>query len=197
MSNVLVLASGSAIRRQILEQACVPFEVIKSTVDEAAIKDANPEISPRDMALLLGREKARQVSTSAPGRLVLGADQTMELDGQLLDKLPRRDLARDRLIAMRGKMHCLHSGLALYRDGEAVWTHQETSRLHVREFSDAFLDHYLTTAGEELTASVGAYAYEALGAQLFERVEADYYAVLGLPLLPLLAELRATGALPA
>ncbi len=197
MSEPLVLASGSAIRRQILQQACIEFDVIKSAVDEDAIKQANPDLPPRDMALLLAKAKAGAVASQTPGRLVLGADQTMELDEGLLDKLPRPELARERLMAMRGREHFLHSGLALYRDDKLVWSHQQTSTLHVREFSDDFLDFYLSTAGDELTASVGAYAYEGLGAQLFERVDADYFGVLGLPLMPLLAALRDQGLAPA
>ncbi|MHA6287898.1 Maf family protein [Maricaulis sp. CAU 1757] len=186
----LILASGSQIRRHILEQAGIPFTVIKSDVDEDALKSRHAELSPADMALLLGKAKAEAVSRLSAGNLVLGADQTMELDGQLLDKLPSRDLAADRLKAMRGKPHQLHAGLAMACDGEIVWTHQQSSTLHVRDFSDAFLSHYLDRAGQELTASVGAYAYEGLGAQLFDRVDGDFYAILGLPLLPLLDELR-------
>lgn len=191
----LVLASGSAIRRQVLESAGVAFTVIKPDVDEAVIKAERCELSPAEMALVLGEAKAEAVSGQNPGKLVLGADQTMELDGALLDKLPRAELARERLMAMRGRQHYLHSGLALYCDGAPVWTHSQTSTLHVREFSDAFLDTYLEQAGFALTASVGAYAYEGLGAQLFERVEGDYYAILGLPLIPLLHALRQHGAL--
>lgn len=185
-----VLASGSAIRRQVLEQAQVPFRVHKSAVDEDVLKQRHSEQSPRDMALLLARAKAADVSAQIADALVLGADQTMELNGQLLDKLPERSLARDRLIAMRGKVHYLHSGLSIWQNGEEIWSHQQTSTLHVRDFSDDFLDFYLDQAGFELTASVGAYAYEALGSQLFEKVEADYFAVLGLPLIPLLDILR-------
>lgn len=190
-----ILASGSQIRRQVLEGAGVPFSVDKPEVDEAAIKDQRADLAPAEMALLLGRTKAETVSRNRPGALVLGADQTMELDGQLLDKLPEAGLARARLTAMRGKPHHLHSGLALCRDGECVWSHQQTSTLHVRDFSDDFLDRYLDEAGFALTASVGAYAFEGLGAQLFERVEGDYYAILGLPLLPLLAALRDFGVI--
>jgi septum formation protein len=192
-----VLASGSQIRRQVLDGAGVPFSIHKPDVDEAVLKAENPGLSPAEMAVLLGRAKADAVSRLRPGALVLGADQTMELDGHLLDKLERPELARERLQAMRGRPHHLHSGLALSRDGETVWQHAQTSTLHVRKFSDAFLDRYLDRAGFALTASVGAYAYEGLGAQLFDRVEGDYYAILGLPLLPLLAALREHGVIPA
>jgi septum formation protein len=193
MSEALILASGSAIRAQVLEGAKVPFRVIKSDVDEDAIKRANPTLEPAKMATLLGMEKACEVSRDHPEALVLGADQTMELNGQLLDKLPQRALARDRLMSMRGKAHYLHAGLCLARGGEPVWQNEQTSTLYVRDFTPQFLDYYLENAGDELTASVGAYAYEGLGAQLFERVDGDFYAILGMPLNPLLEALRGFG----
>ncbi|MBO6763412.1 nucleoside triphosphate pyrophosphatase [Maricaulis sp.] len=192
-----VLASGSQIRRQILDNAGIDFSVEKPDVDESVIKEQRSDLSPAEMALVLGKAKAEAVSRGRPKALVLGADQTMELDGSLLDKLPDAALARDRLMAMRGRSHQLHSGLALYRDGECVWQHQQSSTLHVRAFSDAFLDDYLERAGFALTASVGAYAFEGLGAQLFEKIDGDYYAILGLPLLPLLDALREFDVIPA
>ncbi len=195
MPEQLVLASGSQIRRLVLEQAQVPFTINKSSVDEAELKCANSALSPREMALLLGRAKSSDVSNRMPDVFVLGADQTMELDGELLDKLPDASLARDRLIKMRGRPHYLHSGLSLHRDGNELWSWSQTSTIHVREFSEGFLDAYLGKAGDALTASVGAYAYEGLGAQLFEKVEGDYYAILGLPLLPLLTALRELGVI--
>lgn len=197
MNKTLILASGSRIRRDILSAAKIPFTVIKSDVDEDKLKAKNSKKTPAEMSVLLSGAKAETVSEQYPDSLVLGADQTMELDGRLLDKLPERELAADRLREMRGKVHYLHAGLSLALGGETIWTHAETSTLHVREFSDEFLEFYLASAGGELTASVGAYAYEGLGAQLFEKVEADYYAVLGLPLVPLQEELRRRGLLQA
>ncbi len=190
MTARLILASGSQIRQQILREAGVAYEIVKSDVDEDRLKQAHPEKTPAAMAVLLAKAKANQVSSAHPDDFVLGADQTMELDGELLDKLPRRELARERLIAMRGRAHQLHSGLALVRANQVVWEHQQSSTLRVRPFSDEFLEIYLATAGEELTASVGAYAFEGLGAQLFSQVDGEYHAILGLPLLPLLAALR-------
>lgn len=190
MTARLILASGSQIRQQILRDAGVAFEIVKSNVDEDRVKQAHPKERPASMAALLAIAKAKQVSSARPDDFVLGADQTMELDGRLLDKLPRRDLARARLLEMRHKPHQLHSGLALVRANQVVWEHQQTSTLRVRAFSDAFLETYLTKAGEELTASVGAYAFEGLGVQLFDGVDGEFHAILGLPLLPLLAALR-------
>ena len=193
--SALILASGSQIRKTTLASAGVEFEVRPSRVDEDAIKQAQGHLDPADIACLLAAEKACEVSKTFPDHLVLGADQTMELDGQLLDKLPQRDLARQRLISMRGKMHYLHSGLVLAKNGKPLWELAESSKLYVRDFSDEFLDYYLESAGDELTASVGAYAYEALGAQLFDRVEGDFYSITGLPLLPLMAALRDFGVI--
>lgn len=195
MPNPLVLASGSQIRRLLLEQACVPFRVDKSDVDEGLLKQQHSDLNPVEMALMLGRAKAQQVSARLPGEIVLGADQTMELDGVLLDKLPDANLARDRLLKMRGRPHYLHSGLSLHRDGQEIWSLSRSSTIHVRNFSEPFLNAYLEGAGDALTASVGAYAYEGLGAQLFEHVDGDYYAILGLPLLPLLKALRDFGVI--
>lgn len=190
MTDRLILASGSLIRQKILRDAGIAFQTVRSNVDEDRLKEAHADLTPAAMALLLANAKANQVSSAYPDDLVLGADQTMELDGQLLDKLPHRDLARARLTAMRGKAHQLHSGLALMRANQTVWEHQQSSTLWVRPFSGAFLETYLETAGEELTAAVGAYAFEGLGSQLFERVDGDFHAILGLPLLPLLTALR-------
>jgi septum formation protein len=197
VSSELILASGSAIRRAILSSAGVEFTISKPCVDEDAAKAKNASLTPAKMATFLAAEKAREVSKRFPDCFVLGADQTMELDGNLMDKLPNKNLARQRMLDMKGKPHFLHSGISLFKNGVSIWEHQQTSTLHVRDFSNQFLDTYLETAGDELTASVGAYAYEGFGAQLFSSVEGDYYAVLGLPLIPLLKALREEGVILA
>ena len=193
----LILASGSAIRRQILSEAGVVFQIDRPQVDEAALKEAKPDLGATELALMLAEEKALEVSRRRPDALVLGGDQVLGLDGRKLDKSPDRDAARARLIELRGRAHALHAGLAAARQGEIVWRHKAISTLYVRDFSDEFLDHYMNQAGDELTASVGAYAYEGLGAQLFEAVDGDFYSVLGLPLLPVLDLLRREGVIPA
>lgn len=191
----LILASGSQIRRKILDNAKVPFEVRSSGVDEDALKQTWTGSDPTELALLLAEAKATAVAAN-PDQLVLGADQVLGLDGQMFDKARSVEEARDRLLHLRGKTHTLHCGLAVVRAGEVIWRYRQESHLKVRNFSDAFLDQYLEQAGEVLKASVGAYAYEELGAQLFEGVEGDYYAILGLPLLPVLDLLRQEGVLP-
>lgn len=197
MNPVFILASGSSIRRTLLENAGVAFETAPSHVDEDAIKRASAGLGPDALAMRLADAKALAVSRGRPEALVLGADQILSLDGVMHDKAGSRAVARLRLEALRGRTHSLHSGLAAARGGEIIWRHGERSDLTVREFSDAFLDAYLERAGDELTHSVGCYAYEGLGAQMFARVSGDYFAILGLPLLPVLDLLRREGLVAA
>lgn len=190
-----ILASGSASRRTILENAGLSFHVDPADVDEAALK-AQFNGGAGALAMHLAEAKALAVSTRRDG-LVLGADQVLAFDGKVFDKARSVEEAAERLRGLRGQTHWLKGGVALAQGGQVVWRHESTCRMVVRDFSDAFLDDYLARAGDILTKSVGAYAFEGLGAQIFEHVEGDYYAVLGLPLLPVLSELRARGAAPA
>ena len=191
----LILASRSAARRAMLTGAGVVFEAEDAGVDEEAIKAALPDHPPADLALKLARAKALAVSQRETGAWVLGSDQILAFDGGLVSKAGTLAEARMRLSAMRGRTHDLHSAAALVRAGSVVWSGVDTSRMTVRDFSDAFLDAYLATEGEGLLASVGAYRLEGLGAQLFDRVEGDYFTVLGMPLWPVLAELRRVGVI--
>ena len=194
----LILASASPIRKRILEAAGVPFDAAASGLDEkAALQQAGAGVeTPLDKARLLARQKSLVASRQAPGRLVLGADQLLSHDGVLLHKPADMPAARQRLQRLRGQAHRLHSAAALHRDGELLWEHGESCLLVMRKFTDDFLDDYLAAGGKALLASVGAYRLEAEGISLFERIEGDYFAALGLPLLPLLAALRALGAAP-
>ena len=141
------------------------------------------------------RAKALAVSRHDAEAWVLGADQTLAFDGGLVSKAPTLAAARERLTAMRGRTHQLHSGAALARNGQVVWSGVDTVEMKMRDFSDAFLDAYLAAEGEALLACVGSYRLEGLGSQLFEAVEGDYFTVLGLPLWPVLAELRRAGVI--
>lgn len=194
----VVLASRSASRAAILRGAAVPFEAVGAGVDEDARKAAllAQELDPRTIAERLAEAKALRVSAQRPDALVIGADQTLDLEGALFDKVDDREAAATRLRALRGKAHTLHSALVVAEGGAVVWRITESPRLAMRDFSNSFLEGYLTRGGDALLGSVGCYLLEGEGAQLFERIEGDYFAVLGLPLLPLLAVLRREGALP-
>jgi septum formation protein len=195
----VVLASLSAARSAILRGAGVPFETVGSGVDETQAKaELLAEGSgPRAIAEALATRKALAVSRLRPEALVIGADQTLDLDGELVDKAATMAECRARLKALRGTTHRLHAASAIADGDRVVWRQVESPRLTMRRFSDAFLDGYLDRNGEALLGSVGCYFLEDEGAQLFERVEGDYFAVLGLPLLPVLDLLRREGALAA
>lgn len=191
----LVLASKSAARRGMLESAGVPFSVQVADVDEPAIKAAHDPADAAGLAEELARVKALAVSRRDPEAWVLGADQTLAFDGGLVSKAGSAAEARARLISMRGRTHHLHSGAALARNGQVVWSGVDSAAMRMRDFSDAFLDAYLAAEGEAVLACVGSYRLEGPGAQLFEAVDGDYFTVLGMPLWPVLTELRRAGVL--
>ena len=191
----LVLASKSAARRAMLEGAGVTFSVHVADVDEDAVKAVHDPADAAGLAVELARVKALAVSRHDPDAWVLGADQTLAFDGGLISKARSLDEARARLSAMRGKPHALHSGAALAHNGQIVWSGVDTALMQVRAFSDAFLDAYLDREGESLLSSVGSYKLEGMGSQLFDRIDGDYFTVLGLPLWPVLTELRRAGVL--
>ncbi|MDP3298899.1 MAG: Maf family protein [Phenylobacterium sp.] len=192
----IILASQSLARSQLLAGAGVMFDKIVSGVDEDLIKARiqGEGGSPRAVAQALADIKAVTVSDLQPG-LVIGADQTLEFDGVLYDKAPSLEAARARLLALRGKPHHLHSAVTLAQDGEVLWSETASATLTMRDFSEPFLDAYLEMEGEGLLGSVGCYRLEGPGAQLFADIEGDYFAILGLPLLGVLDQLRQRGAL--
>ena len=191
----LILASKSAARRAMLEGAGVPFSVQVADVDEDAVKATHDPADAAGLAVELARVKALAVSRHDPEAWVLGGDQTLAFAGGVVSKAASMTAARAQLAAMRGRGHQLHSGAALARNGQVVWSGVDTVTLRVRDFSDAFLDAYLAAEGDGLLTSVGSYRLEGMGAQLFEAVEGDYFTVLGLPLWLVLAELRRAGVL--
>jgi septum formation protein len=190
----LLLASKSATRRTLLENAGIPVEIEPADIDERAVEARAGVEDAEVVAALLAREKARAVAAKHPGRMVLGADQTLALGARRFSKAPDRAAAREQLSALRGKTHTLHSAVAVVQSGAVAFEHVDAAHLTMRAFSDGFLDSYLDAAGDAATASVGGYQLEGLGIQLFERVEGDHSTVLGLPLLPLLDWLRRSGA---
>jgi septum formation protein len=192
----IVLASKSAARRQVLEGAGVPFDIAVAGVDEDAVKTAMlaQGASPRDIADALAEVKAVRISAKRP-ELVVGADQTLEFEGRLYDKAETLEAARERLQALRGKPHKLHSAVVVALEGQPIWREVVTATLTMRPFTDAFLDAYLAEEGPQALGSVGCYRLEGPGAQLFSRIEGDYFTILGLPLLGLLDLLRRHGVI--
>ena len=193
----LILASGSAIRRRLLEAAGVSFQIIRPDVDEAAIKDAAVAegLTIEAVAQRLAEAKAT-AAPAPPGAIVIGSDQILEWRGRAFDK--PRDLgeAKERLLRMQADRHKLINATVLAVDGDIVWRHLERPSLSLRPLTEPEVDAYIAAAGPDILSSVAAYQVEALGARLFERIEGDYFAVLGLALFPLLAALRDRGALP-
>ena len=191
----LVLASASASRAGLLRAAGVEFSVHPADLDEAALMAGMAGSQAASVVLALAGAKALAVSAARPGALVLGGDTVIALDGDLVSKCTDMAAARALLQRMSGKDHLLVSAAALARDGNVIWRHASPVRLTVRPLSPAFLDAYLAAEGPAILSSVGCYHYEGRGAQLFDRVEGDYFSVLGLPLLPLLAALRQEGVI--
>lgn len=195
----LILASGSSARRKMLEAAGMLFRVVPADVDEDAIRaslaESGPNCEPEDVAAVLARAKAEEVSRRYPAELVIGADQVLALDGEIFTKAPDLPAARHALRKLAGKTHLLHSAVSLAVGGAQEWEHLDTATMSMRDISDAFLDHYLATAAESVCLSVGSYQLESLGIQLFEQIEGDYFTILGMPLLPVLHELRTRGLL--
>ena len=189
----LVLASKSDVRGKILAAAGLRFEVHPAQIDERAVEARAGPLDAAAAARLLAREKAKTVAATQPGRLVLGADQTLARGNKRFGKPANRAEAAAQLRDLRGRSHDLSSALALMRDRELLFDCVDVAQLTMRDFSDGFLDDYLDMAGTSALASVGAYQIEGIGVHLFERVEGDYFTILGLPLLPLLAFLREKG----
>ena len=195
----VILASASAARSALLRAAGVPIAAEAAAIDEAEVKASLR--ATRSVAAVvaetLAELKAQRVSRRHPGRLVVGADQVLECDGAMFDKPADLPEARRQLLALRGRRHQLLSAVVLERDGQRLWHHVSRADLLMRDFSDRFLDDYLHAVGDAALASVGGYQVEGRGAQLFASIDGDYFAILGLPLLPLLDILREHGALPS
>ncbi len=193
----LVLASKSAARAAMLRGAGLDIDLATAPVDERALDEAwiREGRDPAAIARGLGEAKALAVSRTDPEATVIGADQTLALGPRRFSKPASLAEARDNLLALRGQTHHLHSGVALARGGAIVFSTVASAAMTMRSFSEAFLDAYLAGAGERVLGSVGCYQLEADGIQLFERISGDYFTILGMPLLPLLAALRTQGVI--
>lgn len=193
---MITLASTSQSRRALLVNAGVDTVCMSPGIDESMVKPSllADGLSPRDVADALAELKARKASSRVSG-LVVGADQTLDLDGQLIDKADSLEELHSILLRLRGRSHCLHSAVVVAEDGVAVWRTLKTARLVVRPFSDIWLDRYIEQCGEKVLSSAGGYHLESEGAQLFSQIEGDYFTVLGLPLIELLDYLRVRGEL--
>jgi nucleoside triphosphate pyrophosphatase len=188
----IVLASASRARRELLAAAGVPFTVEPANVDEPALRGSlDAKTPPAEVAEVLACAKAEDVGARHRDSLVIGADQVLAFGDEILTKPGDIAGARTTLAKLKGKTHALHSAVAFAEEGRITWAHTATARLTMRDFSDAFLEEYLVRAGDRICGSVGAYELEGPGVQLFERIEGDYFTILGLPLLSVLSELRA------
>ncbi len=190
--TAIVLASASKIRRQLLANAGLSVAVVSHDIDERSVqKEAAGD--PRRGARLLAEAKANAASIKRPPSIVIGADQTLEIDGQLLTKPADRREAKHQLGLLSGKAHQLHTAFALARNGERITAQLRSARLTMRPLTEGDIDWYLDQLGDTASLGVGAYQIEGLGIRLFDRIEGDYFTILGLPMIPLLAELRKLG----
>ncbi|AKH43330.1 septum formation protein [Altererythrobacter atlanticus] len=191
----LILASRSASRQNMLETAGVHFVSRPAEIDERSLEAELQGETPATIALALAEAKARAVD--APGELVLGSDSLVVVDGRRFDKPVDRDMAADHLRFFSGRIMQLHSAAALARDGAIIWRHSAMAQLHIRDLSEDFIAAYLDAEWPEVGYCVGVFRIEGLGVQLFDRVEGDYFTILGMPLLPVLGALREFGKLQA
>ncbi len=197
MTEKLILASSSPFRSALLKGAGLDFEAQAADLDERALEAPlqGSGATPDEVALVLAEAKATDVSERRPGRLVIGCDQTLSLGDRVFHKPADMEGARRHLLDLSGKTHQLNSAVVLVRDGETLWRHVSTARLTMRVLNPGFIGRHLARVGQKALTSVGAYQIEGEGIQLFESIEGDTFTIMGLPLLPLLAQLRAMGAI--
>lgn len=197
MTSRILLASASRFRKALLDNAGIAVEAAPAAIDERAVELTvdRSGVTPADVAQILAEAKATEVSERNPDAWVIGSDQILSLDGQILHKAIDMDEARRRLLRLSGRTHVLDTGVVLARGGETVWRHVSTARMTMRPLTPGFVGRYLSHAGSGVLASVGAYQIEGPGIQLFERIEGDHFTIVGLPMLPLLEALRAHGVI--
>ncbi len=196
-AETIILASTSKSRQAILSNAGVIFDSLAAGVDEDAVKDAflgsENEQDLADVAMILAQAKAVTVSEQHPDRLVIGADQILLSDAEMFNKPESIEQARDQLLKLSGKTHALETAVACARNGEITWSYRESALLTMRALTPKYIGRYLAIVGADATTTVGGYKLEGIGVQLFSKIEGDYFAILGLPLLPVLNYLRGQG----
>ncbi|MEX0405683.1 Maf-like protein [Aquibium sp. LZ166] len=197
MRDQIILASGSPFRRKLLEDAGVTFQVVRPELDERALEAplANSGAGPEDIAAVLAEAKAVAVSEAHPGAFVIGSDQTLSLADEVFHKPKDMEGARRHLLRLSGRTHHLNSAVVIVRNGETIWRHVAVAAMTMRDLDPGFVGRYLSAVGNDALSSVGAYQVEGRGIQLFQKIEGDYFTIVGLPLLPLLSELRSLGAI--
>lgn len=190
--NSLILASKSEHRFELMTNAGLEFKAIPAEIDERAIEEATREsgLLPGDLAQLLANSKANNVSEQYPDAYVIGSDQTLSLDGVLFHKPNNMDQARRQLLDLSGKTHELNSAISLSQNGEILWQHVSVAYLSMRDLTPEFIGRHLSRAGQNVLTSVGAYQLEYEGIHLFDKIEGDFFTIVGLPMLPLLKKLR-------
>ncbi len=190
-NKALILASASFARADMLRNASLKFDAYAADINELAILNDLYQggVNIVEMAGALAKEKALYIADQYPKALVIGCDQTLDIDGKIISKAGDKSEAREKLIHLRGRSHRLISSVCVVRGHEILWEHSDSAILNMRAFDDVFLDHYMSRAGDALTRSVGAYELESHGSWLFDKVEGDYFTILGMPLLPLLGYL--------
>ena len=192
MTDKLVLASKSPFRSALLKNAGIEFSTASADINERAVEAPLYETgaTPEEVAQVLAEAKALDVSEKNPGAVVIGCDQTLSLGDEIFHKPADMEAARRQLLKFSGKTHQLNSAVVLVKDGKTLWRHVSIARMTMRDLDPGFVGRYLGRVGDIALSSVGAYQVEGPGIQLFDKIEGDYFTIVGLPLLPLLAELR-------
>ncbi|EYS90817.1 maf-like protein [Bartonella bacilliformis str. Heidi Mejia] len=193
--NTLILASRSFHRAQLLKNAGLNFSVEGASFDEREVEKKIGTKTPKELGRFLAIAKAKNVSDRFPNTLVIGCDQVLDLEGQVFHKVTNRKEAHQRLRSLSGKTHYLHSAVALVQNGQEIWSEVFSAHMTMRFLSSEFIERYLEHVGMDVLKSLGIYQIEGKGIHLFEKIEGDYFTIIGLPLLPLLAKLRHLGVI--
>jgi septum formation protein len=197
MTGRIILASSSPFRLAMLRNAGIETDPIPSKIDERAVEAAigDAEVTPEDVARILAEAKAVEVSERHPEAIVVGSDQTLSLEDQILHKAANMEEARRRLLKLSGRTHNLNSAVVVAKGGEPMWSHVAVARMTMRKLEPGFVGRYLSRVGDQVLRSVGVYQIEAEGIQLFDAIDGDHFTIVGMPLLPLIGELRRLGAI--